>query len=478
MNSSYGPNAKSGKTLVAIDQYGQKYELLECIGEGGQGRVYKTGHKRVLVKLRNSLSDEKRRQWVNEIQDVMRLPLEGLDIARPLALITEPCAGYVMELMDGLMPLEDLMQVTQDGMSHEEGAQRYIDTGGMHRRFRILARLARTLADLHGRGVVYGDLSPANIFISRSVEHAEVWLIDADNLTWNSRQGRQPVYTPDYGAPEIMRDESGVNSLTESWSFAVIAYRLLTTNHPLKGDLVNDGEPEIEDRALRGELPWVCHAEDRSNEVSTGIPHELVISKALHTMFDSCFGKGLNDAGARPSLSEWADTFENATNHCDRCEFCASSYFYNNKYVCPFCDHVQKGVRSVLLRSYRYIPVEMVVEQLEMEVPAGEIHGLCWGEPVRAVVLRVDDRCSTSPLLGDGSGALKDQADCELELKQDGLWFTPSTGATVSLRRGSDEKVHSIGRRQRLKTEARNGSRFELHLGPLEGKHDVWRFTW
>lgn len=50
---------------------------------------------------------------------------------------------------------------------HEEGAEGFLRTGGLHRRLRLLAKLARTLAKLHGRGLAYGDLSPANIFVSK-----------------------------------------------------------------------------------------------------------------------------------------------------------------------------------------------------------------------------------------------------------------------------------------------------------------------
>jgi serine/threonine protein kinase len=125
---------------------------------------------------------------------------------------------------------------------------------------KIISRLARVLADLHGRGLAYGDLSPANVFVSQSLEYAEVWLIDADNVASQSRDGQQGVFTPDYGAPEILRGESGINTLTDSWSFAVIAYRFLTLVHiRLKVIVVLDGDPEREDTALRGELPWVDH---------------------------------------------------------------------------------------------------------------------------------------------------------------------------------------------------------------------------
>ena len=45
--------------------------------------------------------------------------------------------------------------------------------------------------------------------------------------------GHGHLHTPGYGAPEVVRWESGVNSLTDAWSLAVIAFQLLTHRHPL-----------------------------------------------------------------------------------------------------------------------------------------------------------------------------------------------------------------------------------------------------
>ena len=37
---------------------------------------------------------------------------------------------------------------------------------------------------------------PANVFVSQSLEYAEVWLIDADNVASQSHDGQQGVYSP------------------------------------------------------------------------------------------------------------------------------------------------------------------------------------------------------------------------------------------------------------------------------------------
>jgi serine/threonine protein kinase len=342
---------------------------------------------------------------------------------------------------------------------------------------RILARLARILADLHGRGLAYGDLSPANVFVSQSLEYAEVWLIDADNIATQSRDGQQGVFTPDYGAPEILRGESGINTLTDSWSFAVMAYRILTLVHPLKGDVVLEGEPELEDAALRGKFPWVDHPIDRSNALSIGLPREVTLNTPLRKLFERCFNAGLNNQGDRPSLCEWADAFGAATGHCDYCESCNSTFFYNSKHTCPFCDHAQNKNRTILMLEYRYMPPDLLREGLTEDVPESLIREDCWNRTGKAIVLSMS--LAELKSLSLGTSLYEDASTlCTVQLTKDGLWIEPSATTRISLQKASDDKVVSVVRRQRLKLDSRSGSPFWLHLGSVEEEHFVWRFNW
>lgn len=465
------------KNRTVLDQHGQSYELTGRIGEGGQGIVCTTNYPNVLVKVSRATTEERRNSWTSKIRALMRQPLEGLPIAHPQALITQPQPGYVMELMDGLVPMTELMQVATDALMSDEGLSGYVKTGGLLRRLKLLARLARVQAELHGRGLAYGDLSPANVFVSQSLEYAEVWLIDADNVASQSRDGQQGVFTPDYGAPEILRGESGINTLTDSWSFAVMAYRILTLVHPLKGDVVLEGEPEREEAALRGELPWVDHPVDRSNALSIGLPREITLNAPLRALFERCFNAGLNNPGERPSLNEWADAFEAATGHCDQCESCGSTFFYTSKHICPFCDHAQDTNRTILLQEYRYMPPDLLREGLPEDVPESLIRKECWTRTGKAMVLSMSPtELKTLPL---GTSLYADARPlCTVELAKDGLWIEPSVGTQVSLQRASDDKVVAVVRRQRLKSDSRSGVSFWLHLGAVEEEHVVWRFNW
>jgi serine/threonine protein kinase len=476
-------NAPSKKRLV-FDIHDHPYELIEQIGKGGQGVVWTTNFNNILVKIINrDVAEEKRNRWWFQIQRLMRLPLDGLPIAHPVALITKPRAGYVMELMNGLEPLSNLMQKTND-----EGVEGYLKTGGLQRRLKLLEKLAKILAELHGRGLAYGDISPANIFISQSIEYSEVWLIDADNIDSLSRDvhyaitDEQPeyknqfIYTPDYGAPEILRGESGITTLTDSWSFAVLAFYLLTIAHPLKGDLVLNETPEMEEAALRGELPWVDHPTDSSNTRSIGFPSDMVLEKPLRRLFEKCFGPGMNDGGVRPSLNEWAEAFEMASKHCVQCQLCKSSFVYSSKHTCPFCDQIQDKQQTLLLQEYYYIPVDFLRQELGESIPESLIQKECWSRTGKVLVLN-SKPIELKTISCDGNAYKNATLLCKLELKADGLWIEPSSDTPVLIH-SSDNKNISITRKQKLNSESRSNISFWLHIGSIDSEHFVWKFIW
>ncbi len=360
------------KKRIVTDTFGQEFELVKKIGQGGQGVVCTTQVDNVLVKMSTQRDKDKKRNWLEHVHWLMRQPLEQLNIAKPFSRIAMKGNnfGYAMELMYGLIPLESLMNETEELIAAESSPEHYLSTGGLKRRMTILAKLARTLSDLHARGLAYGDLSPANIFVSENPDYSEVWLIDCDNICVNQREsfdslvdeegkpGR--IFSPGFGAPEVVNGDSFVSSLTDAWSFAIVAMKLLTTNHPFIGEAVENGTPEDEERAFAGELPWIYHPTDHANALDEdypkGIPLELVALKPLSILFEQCFNAGKNDPLARPSLSKWAEVFEQLAHmlvNCQNSECNASFNFLvsDGHLECPFCGTSMNNSQVLYIRN-------------------------------------------------------------------------------------------------------------------------------
>lgn len=313
--------------------HGNRYRLGRELGRGGQGAVFAVEGERLAVKLLRDRSLQAQERLRDQLAMVGRLPLEDLAVARPIEHLRAPDVGYVMELFTGMVPLRSLLRPPK---GVESVTRWYFATGGLRRRLRLLARAAEVFSELHGRGLVYVDPSPDNVFVSEAADAFEVRLIDTDNLRTATAPGRT-LYTPGYGAPEIVRQSGAPSSLSDAYSFSLIAFEALALAHPFLGDLVQHGEPEMEERALAGELPWIDEPTDDRNRTTNGIAREHVLSDNLRESFQLVFGAGRTDLAVRPGMVRWVEYLHRAADRTLSCPSCGGSYYFNRD-QCPWCD--------------------------------------------------------------------------------------------------------------------------------------------
>ncbi|HDM8237087.1 protein kinase domain-containing protein [Vibrio campbellii] len=471
---------KKKKLPVLEDVRGTKYPLKSQLASGGQGVVYTTELPQVLIKGFTSKDEAAKKRWRAHIEWLIRQDIADLKLAKPLILLKEPRTGYVMELMDGLVPLKTLMDSfieATDNISEENQAphiQNYLDQGGLRRRIRILCQLARTLNQLHSRGMLYGDISPDNIFVSDDPNYAETWLIDCDNISFDSHSGLT-VHTPDYGAPEVVRGEAMLSSLTDCWSFAVIAYQLLTHNHPLKGDLVNNGEPEVEDEALRGKHPWINDPDDLDNECWANLPVQLLEESQLPRLFQQTFGSGKNMPLERPSMAEWLEAFTEIDEHIWTCHHCGGHTLLPldnlelDEVSCFFCD---AEVDELLVQFEEFI----VLSDAEKQQKHSEL-GIDRIATGRKVCLQSGSQKELKRLLPTFSFDKRPSDNIQLEYTDSHLIVTPVEPLHIS--RGQ-EHIKEFSKTIRLKVDSRgkNTEPYCIHLGNPQESHVVWQFRW
>lgn len=334
-----------------VDESGAVHTLSKQIGAGGQGAVWLVEGGRRIVKLLTPGSDAEvlRRQFAF----VRRLDLAGLHVARPIAVLKPPHVGYVAEFLGDMVSIKSLMEAPGS-----ELLRWHIDTGGLRRRLRLLAHAGEALLGLHARGVFYADMSHNNVFVSRPTHAVEAWLIDLDNLSHESDHQRA-IYTPGYGAPEVVARSAGCTTLSDAWAFAVLVWHTLTLSHPFIGDLVNDGAPELEEEAFAGRLPWVGHSTDDRNRCSSGLPADIVLAGKLMELARTTFEEGVTDRKRRTSVADWVDRLHAAADQTVACPGCAGSYFVTEA-TCPWCSEPRPAVDPV--RIARWQPGEGVVE--------------------------------------------------------------------------------------------------------------------
>ncbi len=228
------------------------YEILEKLGEGGMGVVYKARDTRldrpVAIKfLPPHLSQKKdaKKRFVQEAKAASALDHPSICTIYEIDEIPEGQMFIVMAHYEG-ETLEE--RVKGGGIGIEEACD-------------IVEGIAGGLAEAHRRGIVHRDIKPSNILITESgrakiIDFGLAKLAEQSQLT---RVGTT-LGTVKYMSPEQARGDE-VDHRTDIWSTGVLLYETLTGRKPFRGDydqaviysILNDEPPGI--KTLRPEAP-------------------------------------------------------------------------------------------------------------------------------------------------------------------------------------------------------------------------------
>jgi len=203
-------------------------EILECLGRGGMGAVYKARQPRldrfVALKI---LAPEKQ----NDLQFAERFERE----ARALARLNHPNIVTVfdfgevqgqfyllMEFVDGLT----LRQLLQTGKIAPAEA------------LNIVPKICEALQFAHEQGIVHRDIKPENILLDKQgrVKIADFGIAKIAGLESKdfSLTGAKDVMgTPHYMAPEQVEKPQTVDHRADIYSLGVVFYEMLTGELPL-----------------------------------------------------------------------------------------------------------------------------------------------------------------------------------------------------------------------------------------------------
>ena len=471
-----------------VDDDGNVHHLLKTpLGRGGQGVVLRTRSPHIAVKLIGALPDpaadapkqppggsavklwnqltsgaaieltpnmQKREALRRRLEDVRLLPLPDLHLAQPLSMLRDH-VGYTMRLLTGMVPIRSL--IAEPGADSLAGF--FQETGGVRRRLDVLAKTASLLARLHAVPLVYADISPNNVFVSESNDASEVWFIDLDNLDYLSPNA-PGIFTPGFGAPEVASGRAGVTTLSDSFSFSILASYVLAQTHPFLGDFVEEGgwddDEDREQLAFHGQVPWIEDPDDASNRSARGIPRELVLSKPLRELFQRTFGPGRIHRDLRPGMAEWADVLRRAADRVVSCSGCGSTFDVTAG-TCHFCT-------GNLRPAFIHMQVNRWDPEIDDAGGSAVSSRPVWHKMLDVVQGSVIHRHVVEPTLADA----EDQPVLRVRAVPRGIAVEPLSSYEIH--------VALAGKLQRLERETRlplpaPGSEAYLHYGPMDRPH-------
>lgn len=198
-------------------------ELYECLGRGGMGRVYRARQLRldrfVAVKLMSSElceDPEFRQRFEREARALARLDHAGIVRVHDFGEV-EGTFYLIMEYVEGT----NLRELIRSGVESQTAV-------------RLIAQLCDALAYAHDRGVVHRDIKPENVLITLdgTVKVADFGLAKLQKVEARTRTHRI-VGTPQYMAPEQLRDPKSVDHRADVFAIGVVFYEMLTGQLPV-----------------------------------------------------------------------------------------------------------------------------------------------------------------------------------------------------------------------------------------------------
>lgn len=223
-----------------------KYVILERLGKGGMGLVYKAQHQRIkryaalkLLPARESRDEVSVKRLEREATAMGKLQHPAIATMYDFGMTDEGQPYIVMELMRG----ENLKQyLKQKGRLEAEDA------------LAIFLQISEAMAYAHAMGLMHRDLKPENIMFAEDQKELE----QADTLVTLARKAAikvldfgiarhteeslmltrtgQIVGSASYMSPEQCSGKKPVDTRTDIYSLGVIMYEMLTGSLPYKGE--------------------------------------------------------------------------------------------------------------------------------------------------------------------------------------------------------------------------------------------------
>jgi DNA-binding helix-hairpin-helix protein with protein kinase domain len=209
----------------------------------------------------------------------------------------------------------------------------------------VAARVARLLGRLHQAGIVVGDVSPANIMVSRT---GHVTLIDCDTVqftdpTTGLRYSCAKV-TPEYAPPTLAG--AGPSALTpadDAFGLAILICQLLMEgDHPFEGV---PADPAEADALAQDNIRL------RNNRIVTpqrfvplpGTIPPRVLPPQVMALAHTCFGEGHLHPEARPLSDDWEKALEHAGFELMGCRVNPRHLFHSSLPGCVWCARIAQG---------------------------------------------------------------------------------------------------------------------------------------
>jgi len=235
---SLAASLRVGQPFFGAGDFVGPYRVVELIGEGGMGDVYRAEqfeplHRTVALKVVKAGMDTRQvlRRFANERQALALMNHPGIAHVFDAGATATGRLFFAMELVNG-EPITEFCDARR--MTVDE-------------RLKLFQRVCEAVQHAHQKGIIHRDIKPSNILVEEfdgqprpkiiDFGIAKVVAPDAAERTATTRAGQQ-VGTPEYMSPEQASTGAAIDTRTDVYSLGLVLYELLSGQHPFDVDFL------------------------------------------------------------------------------------------------------------------------------------------------------------------------------------------------------------------------------------------------
>lgn len=279
-------------TTDEVAQLGERYELLEAIGQGGMGIVLR-GHDQVLnravaLKLCRPHADVSRLH--REAVAMAGIQSRHVVSVHDFLKLNQHRGVLVMDWIDG----KDLATIMRDRST--------ILNDDVVRQW--MRDVCTGMIDAEAKGVIHRDLKPSNIIIDA---HQRALVMDFGIATGQTMEhltlDGQVLGTPWYMAPEQAEDPSNVDTRADVYSFGATFYHAIVRQPPFEA-----------------ETPWSVVWKHKTEPLIPPKSRNPSVSSVLNDCLERCLAKDpadrfssfsqINEVLGSSSIQPWEHTMD------------------------------------------------------------------------------------------------------------------------------------------------------------------------
>lgn len=340
--------------------YNNTFTVIELIGGGGQGNVYKVDYngKTMALKWYHKSTIDKMKNADEFYENLKSNIYKGAPTTAFLwpEDLTEWCDGsfgYIMQLRSS-----GYEELTKYLIWDQKLRKMKVQFGSITARCNAAINIIEGFRALHNDGYSYQDLNNGNFFINP--QSGEVLICDNDNVSERGVNfgiaGKQR-----YMAPEVVLGGMP-DKRSDRFSLAVILFRMLFIEHPLEGKYSTPPcmTPEYEHKFYGSDPVFVLDPEDNRNTANNQLNTNTlrfwkIYPEYIRELFIQSFSKSsMHPPYDRVIERTWLDAFVRLRSETVTCPHCGKETFITPKYAvsCMYCGDQLTCLNSLKFKRF------------------------------------------------------------------------------------------------------------------------------